>query len=397
MPGYRGLTWDHPRGRRALEVAAVRARSARTLDLRWDVQPLEGFESNPVHELADSYDLIVLDHPHLGDAREHHSLVPLDTLFEPAEVSRWAAQAVGPAQRSYAMCGHVWALPLDVATQVAAFRADMIDTPPATWGEVAALAATGAVALSLAGPHALLTFSSLCVALGEEPATSAERYVSRDVGLRALTVLREIARRAPAGSDTLNPIAMLEAMASSNTIAYCPLIYGYVTYAMRGRRVPLNFIDAPAVIAGGRPGSTIGGTGLAVSTRAEPSAALLDHLRWLLEPRTQRGFIPNHAGQPSAAAAWDDERLNAASGNFYRATRRTVESSWVRPRYAGYIGFQSAAAAHVRDVLAGHRDPGTGLEAINALHAEAARRASTASTTTKEPAAFTMTREGRPL
>ena len=34
----------------------------------WDRQPLEGFESAPIAEVCAGYDLVVLDHPHLGDA-----------------------------------------------------------------------------------------------------------------------------------------------------------------------------------------------------------------------------------------------------------------------------------------------------------------------------------------
>ena len=46
---FRGLTWDHPRGRLALETAAATVAPGL---LSWRIQPLEGFESAPIGELA---------------------------------------------------------------------------------------------------------------------------------------------------------------------------------------------------------------------------------------------------------------------------------------------------------------------------------------------------------
>jgi multiple sugar transport system substrate-binding protein len=79
---------------------------------------------------------------------------------------------------------------------------------------------------------------------------------------------------------------------------------------------------------------------------------LLDHLRWLMGTEAQVGFIPAHAGQPSARAAWSDPAVNAAAGNFYAATRETTEAAWVRPRFDGYIAFQTAGADLLRAGLA---------------------------------------------
>jgi multiple sugar transport system substrate-binding protein len=204
------------------------------------------------------------------------------------------------------------------------------------------------VALSLAGPHAFLTFASIAVALGEEPAAHPEHLLSTGTGLAALDLMASVDGRAPARTRALNPIGLLELMSRTDDLALCPLVYGYVNYAGR-----VTFGDAPAATPGGRPGSTLGGTGIAISSRCTPTPALLDHIRWLMGAEAQTRFLPEHAGQPSARAAWADPAVNAAAGDFYRRTTRTCETAWVRPRYAGYIAFQSAASAVVRDALAG--------------------------------------------
>ena len=79
VPRYLGLTWDHPRGYRALEAAAA---ADTAMNLRWERQSLEGFEAHPIADLAQRYDLIVLDHPHLGDAVSAQSLVPLEVFVQ---------------------------------------------------------------------------------------------------------------------------------------------------------------------------------------------------------------------------------------------------------------------------------------------------------------------------
>jgi multiple sugar transport system substrate-binding protein len=351
---YAGLTWDHPRGHDALAASAG--------DLvEWDVQSLEGFESHPIDELCARYDLVVLDHPHLGEALRAGCLRPLEELFTPEELARWGAGSIGPTMRSYTMDGRQWALPLDAATQVAATRTDLAGEPPATWDEVRGLARHAPVALSLAGPHAFLTFASVAVAMGEEPATDPDELISQETGLAVLGLMAAIDVLAPPETRALNPIGLLELMAGTDRLAHCPLVYGYVTYADR-----LAFTDAPALAPGGRPGSTLGGTGLALSTRCTPSAALLDHVRWLMSPAAQRDFLPRHNGQPSARAAWTDPTITAA--DFYRRTTTTCEQAWVRPRHAGYIGFQAAASAAVRAALAGDADHRDVLERMRVLY-----------------------------
>ncbi|MEV8569552.1 extracellular solute-binding protein [Streptomyces sp. NPDC051322] len=351
---YTGLTWDHPRGHDALAAAAG--------DLvHWSVQPLEGFESHPVDELCARYDLVVLDHPHLGEALASGCLRPLDDLFGREELDRWRTGSIGPTMGSYTMHGRQWALPLDAATQVAATRPDLVGEPPATWDEVQRLARRAPVALSLAGPHAFLTFASIAVALGEEPAADPEVLISDGTGRAVLDLMAAVDALAPAETRALNPIGLLELMSRTERVAHCPLVYGYVTYADR-----LAFTDAPAARPGGRPGSTLGGTGLAVSSRCTTTPELLDHVRWLMSPSAQREFLPEHNGQPSARAAWTDPAIVAA--DFYRRTTATCEQAWVRPRHAGYIGFQAAASAVVRAVLAKETSHRAALDRMRVLH-----------------------------
>jgi multiple sugar transport system substrate-binding protein len=175
----------------------------------------------------------------------------------------------------------------------------------------------------------------------------------------------------PEQAKPLNPIGLLNLMASADTVALCPLVFGYVPYAAPNSPAAhaVAFHDAPSAAPGGPPGTTLGGTGLAISRRCTPSPALLDHLRWLLSSATQRGFIVAHSGQPSRREAWADAAVNWRWGDFYRNTQASIEAAWVRPRYPGYIAFQTKASAALREALASRTPPATIIAALQDLYA----------------------------
>jgi multiple sugar transport system substrate-binding protein len=91
----------------------------------------------------------------------------------------------------------------------------------------------------------------------------------------------------------------------------------------------------------------------------------------------QVGLYAELGGQSSARQAWEHPGADAAGGGFYRATLATVEQAWVRPRFAGYPEFQTAASAALREgLLAG--EPHAGLvRRVNELFAAARRSKST--------------------
>jgi multiple sugar transport system substrate-binding protein len=351
---YRGLTWDHPRGHAALVAASERLSSARSrIAIDWDRQPLEGFESHPVEDLCRSYDLVVLDHPHIGEAAAAACLVPLEDLFASSDLAEWERRTIGRCFTSYRYAGRTWALPLDAATQVMAVRPDLAPHIPSTWADVVAVSARAPVALSLAGPHAALTFFSAAAAVGDAPpAADPEVLVAAEAGRAALELMTTLGARMPPAARGLNPIGLLELMATSRTVALCPLVYGYVNYAAsHGGRTSVAFHNAPTAAADGFRGSTLGGTGLAISRGCRTTPDLLEHLRWLMSADAQVRFIPEHEGQPSRREAWHDEAVNARCNGFFRNTAETLEQAWVRPRYPGYIRFQAAASALIRKGL----------------------------------------------
>jgi multiple sugar transport system substrate-binding protein len=170
----------------------------------------------------------------------------------------------------------------------------------------------------------------------------------------------------------MDPIAVLEAMSDPASKVVCaPLIYGYVSYAMQGFRPSLvKFGDIPVAGTIGPAGSALGGTGIAVSAFSQARGAAIDFAYFVASGEVQRGPYAAGGGQPGHAAAWDDDVVNAATSDFYRATRKTLEKAWVRPRHDGYMAFQQAASDRINDGLLRKETARKVVDDLNRLSAE---------------------------
>ena len=62
----KGMTWSHPRGYDPLVACSAIWKEKTGVAIAWDKRSLQDFESFPVEQLARAYDLIVIDHPHVG-------------------------------------------------------------------------------------------------------------------------------------------------------------------------------------------------------------------------------------------------------------------------------------------------------------------------------------------
>lgn len=350
----RGMTWSHPRGYDPMVACSLIWREKTGVTIEWDKRSLQGFESFPVEELARTYDLIVLDHPHVGHVTAESCLLPLDIHGREAEREALQAASVGGSYASYQWNGRQWALPIDAASQVQAFRPDRIDAPPRSWAKVLQLARDGRVLCPLRPPHALMCFFTLAANLGPPCAgTEPGQLIDVEAGARVYNMIGNLARSIDPGCFDMDPIAVFERMAETQSrVACAPLIYGYVSYALDGfRPARLAFADIPAAGADGPVGSTLGGTGIAVSARTRHPAAAVDFAYWIAGADAQRGPYAAAGGQPGHGAAWDDAAVNEPVLGFYSNTRITLEGAWVRPRHDGYVAFQHAASERLSSGL----------------------------------------------
>ena len=86
-----GMTWDHARGYDPLAKGGALFEAANAgVSIVWERRSLREFGEAPLEQYADSYDLIIIDHPFVGFAAAHPYLV--DWAHElTAEVRRRAS------------------------------------------------------------------------------------------------------------------------------------------------------------------------------------------------------------------------------------------------------------------------------------------------------------------
>ena len=341
----RGLTWDDPRGRgptQALAEAFAQTEAGSGVTIEWAVQPLGSFESASVVEIAERFDVMIIDHPHVIEAASARALEPIEM-----EDDRY----IGPCLASYQWQGQQWAVPVDAASHVTAYREDRIVSPPATWAEFFDQFEQGLrFGLPLRGVHALMALLTLVASMGAPfDAEAAEQ--SRGAGFpsdadltEAARLLQRIASASVPESLEWNPLESLSSLARGDCDCL-PLTFGYAHFQSSGVRfAPIPTLDSHAPAC-----PILGGTGMAVSARRPHAATAQALARFSGSAEVQAGLWPKHGGQPAHLEAW---RRLGETDPFYRDTSSSMAGAYLRPRCLGWNRFQSTAGDAINHWLA---------------------------------------------
>ena len=356
MLRLQGITWEHKRAVEPLKALNLAFKKQRPdVEIVWAMRPLSGFEFDPIDQLAIKNDLIIYDHPFCGTVQTTGCLL---SLTQTIEIAGGSASYVGPSMESYYYGGGIWAVPVDAACQVAAFRPDLLahldQEIPLTWDDACQLAekcrSRGLTAvIGFNGVHALMTFFSLCANLGQPFATDNRGPIENNSAIpEALAQMRRFLGLCRAPVLDWNSIELQEQLSSSDELVYCPAVYGFSTYGEDDRQNKLAFAPFPGLSdSNSYAGSTIGGAGLGISSRVlddpDKYEAALAYSSLAASKQVQSSVFARHHGQPASIDAWYEDDIDLAFNGFFSSTRATIEHSWIRPRYHGYLRFQSIA------------------------------------------------------
>lgn len=367
-----GITWKHTRGLLPMLATAQRFGEIHPeIEIAWETRSLQSFADEPLEVLARRYDLLVIDHPSCGRASAGGFLLPLERTISPEPLRDLEENSVGDSFASYRYAGHQWALPIDAAAPVSFYRSDLLkqagEAAPETWDDLMRLARLGLVLVSGLAIDSLMHFFMLCLALGEEPFTLAEEVVSAAVGEEAMRLLRQLLEACPRECLSANPIAIWNRLAASNREAYCPFAYGYSNYSRPGYGE--HIIEAGELVSfrGAPLRSTLGGAGLAISTKCKEVAIAAAYAEYVAGGRCQSTLYFDSGGQPGHRAAWLDAEVNRRSDDFFVKTLPVLDRAWVRPRFDGYLDFQQRAGEALHQFLSQGGDPGATLQAMNGV------------------------------
>jgi multiple sugar transport system substrate-binding protein len=337
-----------------MNALAVLARERFDIDLAWDTQSLAAFEHGLGPAVADAYDLVVYDHPFCGAVAAQGLMQPLETVLPGVRDDEF----IGHSLASYRYEGHLWAVPVDGATQCAVSRPDLLDDAlPRDWEQVLAfgqaLRARGRwMGLATASPHGVLVLLALCANLGQPLADNPAATPFDRATLRAAADLLKFAAALvrPDGAR-MNAIDLHAAMVADDDLVYTPTVYAYLTYAEADQRRSLRFSGFPGP-RGTVAGTVLGGTGLGITRSCRNVEAARRLVAMMADEAAQIDVIMCHHGQPGCASAWRGAKADARFDGAHAAIAETVRLAWMRPRFAGYVGWQAEAGSLVERFLA---------------------------------------------
>lgn len=371
----KGITWDHTRGYLPLAATAQRYHDANSdITIEWQTRSLKDFGDYPIEKLAQRFDLLIIDHPFAGYAATHPVLVPLDEHLDETFLADQAVNTVGKSYESYVYGGHLWALPVDAAAPISGYRPDLMAKyeleVPETWDDLLELAQKGRVAVPAAPVDIIMNLYMLYLAMDEMPFAEEGRIASKAVGKSALVAYQELIVTAGLENLERNPIQTWEALVQGEELVYCPFAYGYSNYGRRDYTgKPLRF-GGLVELYGDRLYSTLGGTGLAISTSCKHLDTALDYARYVASPECQGGLYTITGGQPGHRQAWLNDDLNVLTNGFFEDTLQTLDEAYLRPRYPAYNRFQEDAGAIIWNFVKEGGNPLATYEALNKRYQE---------------------------
>lgn len=355
------LCWDHPRCVQPMQrvVNAWNAGHERPR-VELHARPLALFNEQPTADLVDDWDLLLIDHPGIGECRADDALVPLDEHVDPALLANLSFDSAGLSHASYSMDGHQYAFAVDAACQTAAMRAEAFANlelePPRTWHEVRELVRKrpGSVIWPLFPGDALTSMLGVTHQLAGAKETDLS-CTDELISLEAVDLLAEMLPWLHPASLVLNPPQALDLMVQNEDVIYAPRLFCYADYQRTTRPNSISF-GHPPVVDPGRPdasGSILGGAGIAVSTRSSSVADAVAFAAWVMHSAIQSDVIPSHGGQPGRRSAWVAQGRDADRGPFFRDVLPVMESAIVRPRDEHWPTRQERAGL---ELCAGLRD-----------------------------------------
>lgn len=376
-----GITWGHSRGLTPLLAYSQRFNERHPhVEMAWQKRSLQAFADYPIEKLTETYDLLIIDHPWVGCAAATHCVLPLDERLPQDYLEDQQQNSVGRSHESYFYGGHQWALAIDAATPVASYRQDLLKAAnaavPQTWEELIALAKDGKVAVPAIPIDSLMNFFTFCLAQGKEPFLSDEEVIDEPTGIAALQTMRELYALLPAVCFAKNPIGIAELMSSTDAFWYCPFAYGYSNYSRTGYTTHRLTYGGLVTYNGRNLRSTLGGTGIAVSALSKHPDIALQFAQEICSPLCQQTFYAEHGGQPGHRQAWLSESANRLAHNYFASTLPTLDESYLRPRYNGYLHFQDEAGAPVQQYLQHGGSEKAVLGALNKIYQQSRHRIS---------------------
>ena len=369
----KGITWDHTRGFTSIVAVSQRWHELHPeINITWEKRSLCEFSDMPVEDLAKKYDILIIDHPWAGFAVKHNILLYLEQYIDKSYLDDQNKYSVGKSHPSYNFDGHQSALAIDAAAPIAIYRPDIFQKAsndiPKTFEDVLLLAKKGCVIYSGLPLNLLMDFYMFAATSNTPLFISDNEFIDTPSGIEILETMKELSSYCDKNIFSLDPIQIHELLAESDSLSYSPFIYGYSNYSRRGYAAHLLKAAPSVTYKGSLLKTVLGGTGLAISNKSNHVNEAVAFSKYAASPEIQKTLYFEYGGQPGHRLAWTDTENNRQSLDFFAATLPTLDNSYLRPRYDGYITFQDSAGIYIHEYLQDGSSPYSVLEKMNHLY-----------------------------
>lgn len=359
-----GITWDHPRGYDPLIGASAEYEAQTGVRVSWQKRSLQAFGDEPLGALAEKFDVLVIDHPHVGQVAETGALAPLSMAISQS------VETVGRSAESYIWKDQCWAYAIDAACQMSVHRGDYFGPLPIYWEDF--LCSTGSVCRPLTALKPIDAFDlwlTLCASLNARMPLTARQFVNDEAGLYGLKILKALYSLGPSEAIDYNPINVLEILADSDEFVYSPGLFGYINYAKPSfRKTQLHYGNIPVFRSSPRRASILGGAGIAVSAKRDNIDTASAYAAWLASEAVQKGVYLKNNGQPATRDCWQEMSSDHRYSRFFDGAYATMQDAWTRPRDVWFLGFVDDVCDALPSFFAKGQSPESFLSSLNAMY-----------------------------
>lgn len=375
MINLKGIAWNHSRGFTSVVATAQRFEELNPeVRITWEKRSLQAFADASLDVLTSQYDILIMDNPHVSIAARDKVLLPFDDYLDSEFLKELEMQSVGKSHASYHVNNKQWTLATDAATPIATWREDLLAKEniqvPKTWQELLTLSKTGRVAFASIPIDTLMHHYMMCQALGSAVFESKTEVAPRQIMIEAIKTYKELLDLAPKYCLEMNPIKMAELMTQTDEIVYSPFNYGYSNYSRKNFAKHTLKAGGLVTFNGTRLRSTLGGAGIAVSSKTAHAEVAMRYAQFTALENTQAGIYFECGGQPGHRKAWLNDEVNGQCKNFFKDTLQTLDEAFMRPQYYGYMHFQDEASPVIHDAVSGKVSVEAAVDQMNSIYRE---------------------------
>ena len=354
MITLRGRTWSSKRGYGGLAASgAAYARIRPDVRVQWEQLDFDALFLDSRRQFAAGsvdFDLLMLDHPWVGEFAVNRWLVDLDQLLGPEQRRDLEDDADPASLQSYRYEGGLWSLPVDAACQILSYRPDLVGSAaerlPGDWDTLIELGQSlhrppnrCAFTHQFGGPNHFLTLLGMASALGDAPYSEPFRGLDREAGARGLDLLKRVWKLSIESQfESLEqlPQRTFPLMLAGDSAAMCPGVFAYITYYEGVGEGRLGIADMPVMPETGGRTSLLGGMGLAIPS-ASPHREVAWEFAWFAMSReVQGGVYVNNGGQPGRVSALAEGYADTACAGFGPVLAGALEDCYIRPTPPGW-------------------------------------------------------------